>query len=42
MWYFRYNFANNYIELWVDGVEVARFKANGDIDLHGTLGQNAF
>ncbi len=30
------------LSLYVDGIEVARFKGNGDIDLNGVVNQNAF
>lgn len=37
-----YDAANHWLSLWINGMEMARFKSNGDIDLHGTKVPNAF
>jgi hypothetical protein len=33
---------NDVVHLWIDGVEVARFKPNGDLDLAGVVNETAF
>jgi len=33
---------NDVVHFWVDGVEVARLKPNGDLDLHGNINESAF
>ena len=40
--YIVYNAVADYLEVWVNDVEVARIKPNGDIDLNGVKNQNAF
>lgn len=35
-------FGVDILSLYVNGVEMARFKGNGDIDLHGVINNNAF
>jgi hypothetical protein len=35
-------YQNSRLEVWVDGVEVARFNGDGTLDLNATLGENAF
>jgi hypothetical protein len=35
-------YQNSRLELWVGGVEVARFKSDGSIDVHTSVNQNAF
>lgn len=37
-----YDRTNHWISFWVDGAEVMRIKANGDVDLHSTEVPNAF
>lgn len=37
-----YDSQNHWLSLWINGVEQARFKSNGDIDLHGVKVPNAF
>ena len=39
---FSYDLINHWISFFVDGVEVARLKANGDLDLNGVFTENAF
>jgi len=33
---------NYIVRIWIKGVEVARIKPNGDIDINGVVNQNAF
>jgi len=33
---------NKWLDVVVQGVEVARFKPDGDIDLNGVVNQNSF
>ena len=40
--YIVYNAAGGYLEVWVENVEVARIKSNGDVDLNSTKNPNAF
>lgn len=37
-----YDAQNHWLSLWINGIEMARFKSTGDIDLHGTKVPNAF
>ena len=38
----RFDVPGQYLSAVVQGIEVARFKPNGDVDLHGTINNNAF
>jgi hypothetical protein len=40
--YIYFDVPGQYLSVVVQGVEVARFKPNGDVDLNGTINNNAF
>ena len=38
----KFDTANNWFSFIVRGIEVGRLKENGDLDVHGTVNENAF
>jgi hypothetical protein len=40
--YIYFDVIGQYLSVVVQGTEAARFKTNGDLDLHGVVNNNAF